>query len=163
MIIGFSGPAGAGKSTAAKILVEQRGFRLVKFAGPLKAMMRAMGLDDDHIEGALKETVHPVLGCTPRHAMQTLGTEWGRQCIDPELWVNLARAAICADQVNVVLDDVRFENEAAMIRSLGGVIIEIRPKVMTHFMNHVSEAGVRPDLIIYNDGSISDLAASVVC
>lgn len=160
MITGFSGPAGAGKSTAAKILVEQRGFRLVKFAGPLKAMMRALGLDDGHIEGALKETVHPVLGCTPRHAMQTLGTEWGRQCIDPELWVNLARANIMQGG-DVAVDDVRFENEAAMIRSLGGVIIEIRPKVMTHFMNHVSEAGVRPDLIIYNDGSISDLAAAV--
>jgi hypothetical protein len=162
MIIGFSGPAGAGKSTAAKILVDQRGFRLVKFAGPLKAMLRAILPGDDvneWIEGALKETVHPVLGCTPRHAMQTLGTEWGRKCIDPDLWVNLAAAEILSIDDDVVLDDVRFENEAEMIRSLGGVIIEIRPKYMTHHMtHHVSESGVRADRWIYNDSDVQSLA-----
>lgn len=161
-IIGFSGPAGAGKSTAARILVEQHGFRLVKFAGPLKAMLRAILPGDDvneWIEGALKETVHPVLGCTPRHAMQTLGTEWGRRCIDPELWVNLARADICTDESNVVLDDVRFENEAEMIRSLGGMVIEIRPKFQTHHLiTHVSESGVRADRWIYNDSDVQSLA-----
>ena len=161
MIIGFSGPAGAGKSTAAKVLVEQRGFRLVKFAGPLKAMMRAMGLGDDHIEGALKEVIHPVLGCTPRHAMQTLGTEWGRNCIDPDLWVNLAREDVCSGHGKVVLDDVRFENEAEMVRSCGGVIVEVRPKFITHHMTHASEAGVRADRWVYNDGSVSQLAEAL--
>lgn len=164
MIIGFSGPAGAGKSTAAKILVEQHGFRLVKFAGPLKAMLRAIlpGDDlDEWIEGALKETVHPVLGCTPRRAMQTLGTEWGRQCINPDIWVSLALDAICADASNVVLDDVRFENEAQMIRSCGGVVIEVRPKFMTHHMTHASEAGVTADRWVYNDSDVASLAESL--
>lgn len=165
MIIGFSGPAGAGKSTAARVLIEQRGFSLVKFAGPLKTMLRAILPGDDvneWIEGALKETVHPVLGCTPRRAMQTLGTEWGRNCIGPELWVNLAREAICAEGCDVVLDDVRFQNEADMIKGLGGTIVEVRPKFTTHLMTHISESGVLADRWIYNDGAVDQLAEAVL-
>lgn len=160
MIIGFSGTAGAGKSTAARILIDNHGFRLVKFAGPLKAMLRAILPGDDvneWIEGALKETVHPVLGCTPRHAMQTLGTEWGRYCIGSDLWVNLAREDILSGG-DVVIDDVRFENEAQMLRGLGGKVIEIRPKVITHRMGHVSEIPPSRDATIYNDSTVQSLA-----
>lgn len=162
MIIGFSGPAGAGKSTAANFLVKLHGFRLVKFAGPLKAMLRAIMPGDDMnewIEGALKGTVHPVLGQTPRHAMQTLGTEWGRACMGSDFWVNLARHEVAGGD-DVVIDDVRFQNEYEMITGLGGKVIQIRPKVMTHF-RHISEVGCAFDQVIYNDGSMSDLFEQV--
>lgn len=161
MIIGFSGPAGAGKSTAAEVLVQRHGFTRLRFAAPLKNMLRAILPGDDineWIEGALKETVHPLLGCTPRHAMQTLGTEWGRQCIGPDLWVNLARENILHCPGDVVFDDVRFKNEVDLIHEFGGIVIEIRPKFITHKMNHISEAGVEADKWVYNDGSIEDMA-----
>jgi hypothetical protein len=164
VIIGFSGPAGAGKSTAAKYLMQEHGFRLVKFAGPLKAMMRALLPEDDQnewLEGALKETVHPDLGCTPRHAMQTLGTEWGRNCIHPDLWINLARSDILDGGDDVVLDDVRFQNEYEMIKAIGGLVIEIRPKAITHRMSHASEIGCDKDYVLYNDGSLSQLYQSL--
>ena len=160
MIIGFSGPAGAGKSTAAKYLVERHGFRLVKFAGPLKAMMRAILPGDnvnEWLEGALKETVHPVLGCTPRHAMQTLGTEWGRYCIDSHLWVNLAREDILSGG-DVVLDDVRFENEVDMIGGLGGQVVRLRPKSTGHHPSgHRSEEGCIFDILMHNQSDIRQL------
>lgn len=164
MIIGFSGPAGAGKSTAAKHLVDSCGFQLVKFAGPLKAMLRAIIPGDDQnewIEGSLKESVHPVLGVTPRHAMQTLGTEWGRNCIGQDLWINLARESIVAAGGDVVVDDVRFQNEVDLIRSLGGVVVQIRPKVMTHRPAHASELPCEHDLVVYNDGSVRDLHRAI--
>lgn len=77
-VIALTGLAGSGKSTASKYLVEKHGYQLVKFAGPLKDMLRAIGFGEDDIEGNGKELSNSLL-CdkTPRHAMQTLGTEWG--------------------------------------------------------------------------------------
>jgi hypothetical protein len=164
MIIGFSGPAGAGKSTAAKHLVDNCGFTLVKFAGPLKAMLRAIIPGDDvneWIEGSLKETVHPVLGQTPRHAMQTLGTEWGRNCMGQDFWVKLARESILSAGDDVVIDDVRFQNEVDLIRSLGGKVIQIKPKVITHRPTHASELPCDYDAVVYNDGSVVDLHRAI--
>jgi hypothetical protein len=78
-LIALTGYAGSGKSTLADILACEHGFTVVKFAGPLKAMLRALGLDEREIEGDLKEQPCQLLaGHTPRRAMQTLGTEWGR-------------------------------------------------------------------------------------
>lgn len=158
-LLGITGKAGAGKSTAADYLVS-RGWVRVKMADPLKNMMRAMGLSDRHIEGDLKEVPCPLLqGKTPRYAMQTLGTEWGRQMIGPEVWTELARReiALCMAQgLDVVVDDVRFENEAAVIRELGGMVLQIeRGGVDTG--THASEAGVMPDLTYRNDATIPAL------
>jgi len=68
-LIAFAGPAGSGKSTASAVLQDQ-GFELVKFASPLKAMMRAYyrscGAEADFIErkieGDLKQAPCPMLG-----------------------------------------------------------------------------------------------------
>lgn len=163
-LIGLAGPAGCGKSTAARVL-RRNGFARVKFAGPLKAMLRAMLFEAGvasrevrrMIEGDLKEVPQPILaGRTPRHAMQTLGTEWGRDCIAPDLWVGLAMARIGAlldDGRDVVIDDVRFPNEAAAIRSLGGRVVLVDRPGVTPVAAHASEGGVEWDACILNDGT----------
>ena len=158
-LVGISGRSGAGKSTAADVLVGS-GWVRVKFADPLKRMLRAIGLDDRHIEGDLKEKPCDLLaGQTPRHAMQTLGTEWGRQCIAPDLWTSLCRREIllCLSQgKSVVVDDVRFENEAEVIRALGGSVLRLN-----HGNNgadgHASEAGVVADMAYSNTGTRAEL------
>lgn len=74
-VVALSGLAGSGKSTLADYLIQRHGYTRVKFAGPLKAMCRAMGMDEAQIEGHLKEVPSPHLqGRTPRYVMQTLGT-----------------------------------------------------------------------------------------
>lgn len=159
-LLGISGRKGSGKSEAAKVLLHA-GWKRVKFADPLKNMLRVMGLDDRHIEGELKELPCDILGGqTPRWAMQSLGTEWGRKMIYDDLWLNLAKreiALVLAQGHNVVVDDVRFENEAAMLRDLGGSVLEIRrgpaPEV-----THESEKGVTADLVYENDRSLEALA-----
>jgi hypothetical protein len=128
-IIALTGLAGSGKSTAADYLVENHGFVRVKFAGPLKAMLSALGLSGEHIEGSLKEVPTPLLnGRTPRYAMQTLGTEWGRDLIAPDLWTTLwrreVRAALAAGN-RVVTDDCRFLNEGAAVEAAGGIVVRI--------------------------------------
>ncbi len=170
-IVGFSGLAGAGKSTAADVLIREYGFVRVRFAGPLKAMMAALyaeaGLDADdivqRIDGGMKEAPDPVLGGTsPRRAMQTLGAEWGRDLIARDLWISLwSRAA--AMHSRVVVDDVRFDNEAAAIRALGGMVIRVDcPWAGTSF-GHQSEAGVTADAAILNAvmGDTGPLARAV--
>lgn len=158
-LVGITGKAGSGKSTAADFLV-QNGWMRIKMAGPLKDMLRVLGLTDRHIEGDLKEVPCDLLGGqTPRHAMITLGTEWGRQMIANDLWVNAARArieAVLREGRNVVVDDVRFENEAEVIRKLGGKVLEIR-RGSGVVINHESEQGVAPDMTCYNEGSLAEL------
>ena len=168
MIIAFTGYAGAGKSAAAKILVEN-GWTRAKFAAPLKNMLRSLLRDqgvkdefviDEMIEGRLKEQpTHYLNGRTPRHAMQTLGTEWGRTCIDEDLWVDAAMRSVSGP---TVFDDCRFPNEAAAIREAGGTIIEIQRPGVLAINGHVSEVLVEPDWIIYNQGNLETLKWAVL-
>ncbi len=165
-VIALTGLAGSGKSTASKYLVEKHGYQLVKFAGPLKDMLRAIGLGEGHIEGAHKETELAMLsGHTPRRAMQTLGTEWGRKCMGDYFWINLWRSRVdsaLAFGGRVVVDDCRFPNEAAEVRKLGGVVWQLlgRGGISS---SHESEAGCgRPDVEIANDNGIDQLAEKVV-
>ena len=158
-VLGITGRAGSGKTTAADVLVKA-GWKRVKMAGPLKDMLRSIGLTDRHIEGDLKEVPCDLLcGQTPRHAMITLGTEWGRDIIGGNLWVGLARQRIMqamSEGYNVVVDDVRFNNEADIIRDLGGTVLEIRRDGAIK-IDHKSEGGVRADMFFDNNKGAADL------
>ncbi|NHR07629.1 ATP-binding protein [Chromobacterium haemolyticum] len=128
-LLALCGAAGAGKSTIAAELVERHGYTVIKFAGPLKSMMRALGLSEDEIEGRLKEVPCELLGgATPRHAMQTLGTEWGRQLIHADLWVSAWRRAVqrvLAAGGRVVVDDCRFINELGAVLEMNGAVVRL--------------------------------------
>ncbi|NGO63988.1 deoxynucleotide monophosphate kinase [Rhizobium daejeonense] len=164
-IVAFTGQAGSGKSTATKYLAEKHGYTLVKFAGPLKDMLRAVGMAEDEIEGSYKETSFAYLcGKTPRHAMQTLGTEWGRKCMGEDFWINLWRRRVeqvFAEAGRVVVDDCRFPNEAQAIRRLGGDIYRLvgRGGIAGH---HESESGCGDeDLVIANDNTPETLFGKI--
>ena len=166
MIIGLTGYAGSGKSTVAQYLVEKHGFTLIKFAGPLKSMMRALGLGEREIEGDLKEKPCALLGGrTPREAMQLLGTEWGREHFGQNFWVNIGmeRAVDVLDQGGrVVIDDVRFPNEAAAIRVYGGKLMRITRPGVGPVNGHSSDnQKLRHDLEIFNSRSIAGLQEAV--
>jgi hypothetical protein len=132
MIIGICGEAGSGKSTAAAIFLD-KGYARGKFAGALKEMLRTylryrgVGEEtiEDMIEGDLKELPSPLLnGKTPRWAMQSLGTEWGRDCIHPDLWVDTEMDKQWMHS-NLLFDDVRHANEESAIIAKSGLIIEL--------------------------------------
>jgi hypothetical protein len=174
-LIAFTGPAGAGKSTAADALVMD-GWVKVKFADPLKNMMRAFyrscGLEDSayieaRIEGAMKEEPDPFLkGRTPRHAMQTLGTEWGRDCVHQNLWVEAWSQKVMNmfdRDLDVVVDDCRFENEALAVRALGGHIVEIAGRQKGIGKAHASEQyRPEPHMVISNGGPIEQFQHDIV-
>ena len=163
MIIGLAGLAGSGKTTAAAVLVAHN-FVCIPFAAPLKRMFAALRLAPEDLEDprAWRETPHALLcGKTPRQALQTLGTEWGREQLGPDFWVRLwAEEAL--KYRRVVADDVRFANEAAAIRQAGGQVFRIARASAgsASGARHPSESqDFSVDAVIDNDGSPSDLAA----
>jgi hypothetical protein len=132
-------------------------------ADPLKRGLEAMfrfhgGVWDDR---DAKERIIPEIGHSPRTLAQTLGTEWGRELIHPDLWVILAHAEY-RNYGALIIPDIRFENEARWIKREGGTILSIeRPglrKIETS--DHVSESGIPEEYIdarVYNGGSIEEL------
>ncbi len=183
VVIGVTGKAGSGKSTLARRLVDRVAAVRIPFAKPLKSMLldlletQGIGLAvaTRMIDGDLKEAPSEVFGGrTPRHAMQTLGTEWGR-ALSPTFWVDAWRRSVdratleaSADmrRLVVVADDVRFPEEVAAIRALGGVIVRVdRPGagLAASAGNHASETTDigAPDVVIVNDGDLDWLYAQV--
>jgi hypothetical protein len=164
LIIGLAGKKRVGKSTVAERLV-MHGFEQVSFATPLKSMasvlLRSLGMTNADIHAAAldKEAVLPVLGVSYRSLLQTLGTDWGRT-VHPRIWLLCAEHRLAElDQRNVIFDDVRFDNEAELIRDRGGLIIHLI-RHTGEMDKHASEFGVlfQPgDELVGNNGTLEGL------
>ena len=163
VLVAICGLAGSGKTTCAEFLEQEWGYTNIKFAGPIKEMLRALGLNDNHLEGGLKEIPTALLaGHSPRHAMQTLGTEWGREQMGQEFWVDIWRqsaAKIIGEGGRVVVDDCRFPNELRAVRYLGGQAITIqRPVERKPVLPHRSETTPsNTDCVVMNDSGRAHL------
>jgi Ni2+-binding GTPase involved in maturation of urease and hydrogenase len=129
-LIALHGPLGSGKTTIAEVMVNNYGYRRVSFAAPLYDMLEAGGFGRPKTQAekaAVIERLSKILGkdITWRHAAQTLGTEWGRNCLDERIWGALALAKCNDPDGAYVIDDLRFENEAQMVREAGGLVVHI--------------------------------------
>ena len=155
MIIGLTGKKGCGKSTVGRIIAEDWDYGIKSFATPIKLMLSAMGLSSDELyDPAKKEEVISEFGKSPRELMQLLGTEFGRTLVSQNIWVTSLEKDL-EDERNYVIDDVRFPNEAAMIRARGGVIVRVVRGLDEDGDEHISEAGINPELINYEIRNIS--------
>lgn len=169
-VVGFYGKAYSGKSTAANLLVKHEGYHKVAVADPLKNMLIALGLTHNDVYGLGDSKVTPnslLGGKTPRHAMITLGTEWGRDLIDPDIWVNALRKLILESKHDkFVIEDLRFDNEVELVRSLGGLVLGIsRTGQIEPSKGHRSEAHdfVKHGIsVIVNDGTIAELHPKLI-
>lgn len=61
---------------------------------------------------------------SPRHLLQILGTDIGRDLLDPLIWINGYKNKI-KDLDRVVSPDARFSNERECIHEMGGFVIWI--------------------------------------
>lgn len=165
MIIGFTGPAGSGKSTAAQILQESGWWRL-SFADPLRRLARRIHPEwcNDIFEHHNKDRVLPATGYSPRELLRTLGDEINGLC--PGAFVRamalaLDRLTLPQQATSVVIDDVRYPAEAALLRERGGVIVHVQREGLRYRRDHSSEqplSFVQGDLAIHNYGDITALA-----
>jgi hypothetical protein len=137
MIVGFLGFIGSGKGTAGDILKEI-GFVKQSFAGPVKDTASVMfGWPRHLLEGdteesrKFREEYDPFWSkkfgyqFTPRMALQTIGTEVGRDLFDSNIWISRLEKNI-EENKNYVITDVRFKNEMNWIRNNNGILIEIQ-------------------------------------
>ena len=166
-IIGFCGPAGAGKDLAASMVP---GGHRIAFADPLYQGLAVMlGIDEAVLrDRSGKERPLAGFGASPRELLQTLGTEWGRACVGRDVWLRVAfwrwEQAAAAGAGVIVVPDVRFENEARQIRGEGGEVWMIHRPGVEPVAAHESEAGLPLRLIdrlIVNDGTADQLRERV--
>lgn len=140
-VIALAGRKGAGKDSAFEAICEvgkRKDLKVIhlSFAEPLKRAVSAMftrdAFDSANMDEALwgpseKRETRVAFGSTSftvRHALQTLGTEWGRKHLGSNVWVDLALAVAdtMPDDVVVVVTDARFENEFRRVREGGGLV-----------------------------------------
>lgn len=124
-------------------------------------MLIPLGIDmTDPFWTENKENEIPLFGRSVRYIMQTLGTEWGRELIHPDIWVKLAECVLFERGERIIISDVRFDNEADFIRNHGGVILHVTRDYAPKVEAHASEQGIRPsplDLYVGNHGTIDEL------
>lgn len=152
-LIAITGAAGAGKDTLADEIVRLGGMKY-SFAAPLKQALNAMfgWTMEQWNDREWKEAVIPWLGKSPRQLAQTLGTEWGRGLVHPELWVLLFKQRYEEHRETYgdrpfVVADCRFDNEAVAVASLGGVVLQVQRPGIGGVSAHVSERGVNGALV----------------
>lgn len=166
MLIGIAGFLRAGKTSMAEVLEKELGYAHLSFAEPIRKfttdLLQAVDPTFD-LEAHKTSRIGWLDGKTPREIMQSMGTEWGRAQVHPELWLRhtMMRAAFCRENgLPVVISDVRFENEAAEIREQGGLVVWLhRPGCRP--AEHASEKGVPAHLVdvtIHNDSTLAQLA-----
>lgn len=129
--IGIGGKKGHGKDAFAKalqnrLLVNMHGrpqkadVIRVSFAEVMyQAMHVVTGRDLSTLNRYQKEHEEIIPGnpkSTPRNLLQTFGTEWAREMIDPDFWIHmLARHLAVPNDPNrtriIIISDVRFPNE----------------------------------------------------
>jgi hypothetical protein len=169
-LIGLTGKARSGKDTIGNILAWKFHAETISFAYPIKHALHSMfqgELDWTYWDGENKEKVIDWIGKSPRQLMQLLGTEYGRNLIGENFWTSLARKRIeraLGLGQNVAVTDVRFENEAQMIRSMGGEIWHVYRKDAQNVNAHASEAGITfdvSDIWIDNNHSLDILKRNV--
>jgi len=119
----------------------------------------------------------PTDALTPRVVLQTLGTEFGRKQ-DPDVWIKVAlvRAKAFLSEpefvTTVCITDVRFLNEARLIRESGGQVWRIRrpgvSPLTTGIAGHASEEEQKKQemdsyvtLDLNNRGTLAELYQNV--
>lgn len=165
-IIGITGLARSGKDTVADLLISTMGGYTYSFANPIRAMLNAgLGIDmNDPYWQKRKEEKLPQFGKSPREMMQTLGTEWGRDCVSDDIWLVMANIKLMKHGIGMIIPDVRFENEATWIRERNGTVLHVTRKSIEAVAPHSSEGGIKAipgEIFVTNDGTLQDLQVQV--
>lgn len=191
-LIALCGAAGAGKDTVADMLPARK----LAFADTLYAEVAAAWGVEQHVLRRRETKERPswllCIDCCedenfcrfaagtdsgicdinewsarPRSPRQILQW-WGdyRRAQDPGYFVWRLARELLEETDDVVITDVRFPNEAAMVRQLGGQIWQIkRPGYEAGGTGHASDTAgdeFAPDRVIRNEGGLEDLRATVL-
>lgn len=177
--VAFMGKARSGKDTAAAYLVRSRSYTRLAFADPLKEMALRVDpfvyKDEDQDMWRLSEVVSghgweyaKDMFPEVRRILQHLGQ--AQREFDEDYWVNALRRKLNSAEawnMPVVVTDVRYLNEARMLRARGFRLVRIIRDGATAggtAAAHSSETELdtfAADLDIYNTGSLDFLYRSI--
>lgn len=188
MVIGFAGRCRSGKTVLSEVC-EKYGYQHLSFALPLKQLCAdILDISIDELNRAknenipieitigkdvceiLSEETNIPIGktieiCdgkylhTVRDMLQFIGTDYIRK-YNSDWHVNRIREMI-KDNVNYVIDDVRFPNEKRMIEELGGDCWFVTRTTLDNVSNHESETSITwkdcMNKVIVNNSTLNEL------
>jgi hypothetical protein len=184
MIIGLAGYAGAGKDTVGNILIEKHGYRRIAFADKVRGLAYDINPIIDgkqRLQNIVEEIgwdeakQHPEV----RRVLQDTGLA-GRNFLGEDIWIWEALGETIFNEgamgnpmeekeqgsikENIVITDVRFENEARFIKDFGGVVWQIVREGVSPVNDHISETdliGFNFDKTLTNNGDLENLEAQI--
>jgi hypothetical protein len=172
VIIGLTGAIASGKSTAAEYITTKYQFQEYMFAKPLKDIAILMGFEYHQVYGTQEQKleINQLWGISGRKFLQDFGTEVCREFL-PELfptftgtlWIKLFEKYCNSTNANIVVSDVRFNDEAECIIKSGGIIIELK-RGDNIDKSHKSEIPIDKKYIthtILNNGTLQVLYDSI--
>jgi hypothetical protein len=159
-VIALAGPDRVGKSTTARVIVEQRPRHALveSFAWPIHETLSRMGL------GPWRERkAEPILGIgkSYRDLCIALG-QTQREILGQHIYTDRLREQIegCRRQRDndwlMVIDDLRQPSEAQMVHAQGGVVIELRRDGVIKYSGHDLDQRLPPTLIDASIPLLSD-------
>lgn len=174
-LIGVAGFARSGKDTIADYLVREHGYTRLAFADDMRDMLYAINpiVTYNDIDGFLRvkdfvdangwdlaKVEYPEI----RALLQRLGTDAGRKVLGDTIWTDALLAKARAIGGNIVIADVRFEDECEAVRVNGGKVIRVSRPGISSVNDHISDKRLPDawvDYEIENGGSIEDLERKV--
>jgi hypothetical protein len=174
MLVGFSGKKRSGKGTAADYLVREHGFTKVGFKDAVYELLYEINpivLATNNMTRRIQDVVnwngweyskdhYPEV----RPLQKRLGLG-ARDVFGADFWVQIVAKKI-GPLTRVVIDDVRFQNEARFVEDSGGVLIRLNSPRDDWSDPHESEISLDAwpfDNIIANDGTPEELWEKVRC
>lgn len=160
-LIGLIGRKQSGKDTVCHLIDQliPRVRRLAFADGVKEEVAEAIGQPVDFVEANKTQL---------RLLLQAWGTDWRRDMCSNSYWVDRVRDQLRDIQhtdTTVILTDVRFPNEAAVVREFGGVVARVfRPGFDKTDDVHPSETALdnyEADNVIWNAKGIPALQKNV--
>lgn len=173
IIIGLVGKLQSGKTTSADIILDhlKKDYNIIcrySFGDFLKTMILNAGIcSPNELWG--KKTEYS------RFMMQKIGTEIIRKQVSENFWIDKMNQKIEKtftdspyENILVVIDDVRFINEASLINKFNGTLVRIkRPNLNTSknenkHLSEIEQDGILVEYDIINDGTLNDLKEKLI-
>lgn len=120
--MGISGKRGSGKDTLGKVLIEKYGFQRISFAKRLKEITKDLfDMTDEQVDGMKKEVIDSRYNASPRDLLIGIGNDMRKY--DKDVWIRLAFKGL--PDGNYVITDLRYQNEARYLKSIGAVLVRL--------------------------------------
>lgn len=160
MIIGISGKKRSGKDTIYELIKKRSGYSVARaaFGDQIKEeVARVTGMAVPHIEEN-KERFRPML--------QWWGADFRRHYNGDRYWLErmLFRMRSIRDPEVLVITDVRYPNEAEVVKEAGGILLRVERKTGLkdpHSSENLLDDFKEFDYRLDNNGTLEDLEEEV--